>query len=204
MGPGLGGTCTLRLGLSQGLWRGVNKPRWFRYFGLGGASQPRPEGGTRGWRQRGVGAQELLLLTPQNTPHPGPAGQSSALVPKPCPGGAAHPRPRTWGWPCWTPSGWTTSSQVCPPKTSLGLFCFIAHHPVISPGHGEPQHLLPGGFGGSLCGDVAGAERVHLGLMKHPVWRDMGDVAHTEGLGGGPSRHSCSHPNSRCSWRQQG
>ena len=76
-----------------------------------------------------------------------------------------------------------TSGQVCPPKTSPGLLFLIAHHSAISPGHGKPQHLMPGGFEVSLCGDVAGSERVHLGLMKHLVWRDMGDVAQPEGTG---------------------
>lgn len=33
----------------------------------------------------------------------------------------------------------------------------------------------------SLCGDVAAAKRVHLGLMKHPFWTDKHDVAQPEG-----------------------
>lgn len=30
---------------------------------------------------------------------------------------------------------------------------------------------------------MQGAERVHLGLMKHLIWRDKGDVAQPEGTG---------------------
>lgn len=66
--------------------------------------------------------------------------------------------------------GGAPPARFFPPKTSPGLLFFlIAHHSVISPGHSKPRHLLLGASGGSRYGDVAGAERVHLGLMKHLV-----------------------------------
>lgn len=38
-------------------------------------------------------------------------------------------------------------AKFVPQKTAWAWF-FITHHSVIAPGHGKPQHLVPGGFWG--------------------------------------------------------
>ena len=56
----------------------------------------------------------LATLSPKQ--HPAPEAKALLWSSNPALGPAQllHPRPCTWGWPCWSPSAGTMPSQVCP------------------------------------------------------------------------------------------